>query len=42
VEKVNRHFFSLSLNERPVMLEHLDYLDPEVITLDWNDLPLRR
>ena len=42
VEKVNRHFVSLRFNERPVMLEHFDYLDPEVITLDRNDLPLRR
>jgi len=42
VEEVNRHFVSLGFNERPVMLEHPDYFDPEVITLDWNDLPLRR
>ena len=42
VEKVNRQFVTLRFNERPIMLEHLDYLDPEVATLDWNDLPLRR
>ena len=42
MEEVNRHLISLGLDECPVLLEHLDYLDPEVATLGWNDLPLRR
>jgi hypothetical protein len=42
VEKVDRHLISFGFDECPILLEHLDYLDPEVATLDWNDLPLRR
>ena len=34
VEEVNRDLVSLGLDECPVLLEHLDHLDPEVTALD--------
>jgi hypothetical protein len=34
VEKVDRQLISFGFDECPILLEHVDNLDPEVATLD--------
>jgi hypothetical protein len=42
VEEVDGHFTPLGLGQCPVLLEHIDEIDPKVPALDWNDIRHRR